>query len=187
MKIIVTERIAEEGIQYLKDKGYEVDVRYGISPDELLGIIEDYDAIIVRSVTKVNAELIEKAENMKVVGRAGNGIDNIDVETCTRKGIIVVNTPESNIMAAAELAVGHAFCLFRNIPQANAASRRGEFRRNMFIGNELQDKTAGIIGLGRIGTIVARKLKGVGMRWWLHGPYITDEIQEKTVRSKNAG
>jgi D-3-phosphoglycerate dehydrogenase len=179
MKIIVTERIAEEGIQYLKDKGYEVDVRYGISPDELLGIIEDYDAIIVRSVTKVNAELIEKAENMKVVGRAGNGIDNIDVETCTRKGIIVVNTPESNIMAAAELAVGHAFCLFRNIPQANAASRRGEFRRNMFIGNELQDKTAGIIGLGRIGTIVARKLKGVGMRVVAYDPYITDEKFKK--------
>ena len=175
MKIIVTERIAEEGIQHLKDRGHDVDVRYGISPDELLGVIENYDAIIVRSVTKVNAELLERAKNMKVVGRAGNGIDNIDVSTCTRKGIIVVNTPESNIMAAAELAVGHAFCLFRNIPQANAAARRGEFRRNLFIGNELQDKTAGIIGLGRIGTIVARKLKGIGMRVVAYDPYITDE------------
>lgn len=175
MKIIVTERIAEEGIQHLKDRGHDVDVRYGISPDELLGVIENYDAIIVRSVTKVNAELLERAKNLKVVGRAGNGIDNIDVSTCTRKGIIVVNTPESNIMAAAELAVGHAFCLFRNIPQANAAARRGEFRRNLFIGNELQDKTAGIIGLGRIGTIVARKLKGIGMRVVAYDPYITDE------------
>ena len=140
MKIIVTERIAEEGIQHLKDRGHDVDVRYGISPDELLGVIENYDAIIVRSVTKVNAELLERAKNLKVVGRAGNGIDNIDVSTCTRKGIIVVNTPESNIMAAAELAVGHAFCLFRNIPQANAAARRGEFRRNLFIGNELRTR-----------------------------------------------
>ena len=175
MKIIVTERIADEGIQHLRDKGHEVDVRYGISQEELLDIIGEYDSIIVRSVTKVNAELLERAKNMKVVGRAGNGIDNIDVSTCTRKGIIVVNTPESNIMAAAELAVGHAFCLFRNIPQANAAARRGEFRRNLFIGNELQDKTAGIIGLGRIGTIVARKLKGIGMRVVAYDPYITDE------------
>lgn len=179
MKIIVTERIAEEGIQHLRDRGHEVDVRYGISPEELLEIIGEYDAIIVRSVTKVNAELLEKAKNMKVVGRAGNGIDNIDVSICTQKGIIVVNTPESNIMAAAELAVGHAFCLFRNIPQANAAARRGEFRRNLFIGNELQDKTAGIIGLGRIGTIVARKLKGVGMKVVAYDPYITDEKFKK--------
>lgn len=179
MKIIVTERIAEEGIQHLKDRGHDVDVRYGISPDELLGVIENYDAIIVRSVTKVNAELLERAKNLKVVGRAGNGIDNIDVSTCTKKGIIVVNTPESNIMAAAELAVGHAFCLFRNIPQANEAARRGEFRRNLFIGNELQDKTAGIIGLGRIGTIVARKLKGIGMRVVAYDPYITDEKFKK--------
>jgi len=179
MKIIVTERIAEEGIQYLKDKGYEVDVKYGISHEELLDIIGEYDAIIVRSVTKVNAELIERAKNLKVAGRAGNGIDNIDVNACTQKGIIVVNTPESNIMAAAELAIGHAFCLFRNIPQANAAARRGDFRRNLFIGNELEGKTVGIIGLGRIGSIVARKLKGCGMRAVAYDPYITDEKFKK--------
>ncbi|MFY9568449.1 MAG: phosphoglycerate dehydrogenase [Acetivibrionales bacterium] len=184
MKIIVAERIADEGIQYLKDKGYEVDVKYGMSPGELLDIIDDYDSIIVRSVTKVNAKLIEKAKKLKVVGRAGNGIDNIDVSACTKKGIIVVNTPESNIMAAAELAVGHAFCLFRNIPQANAAARRGEFRRNLFIGNELQDKTAGIIGLGRIGTIVARKLKGCGMKVVAYDPYITDEKFKKNAVKK---
>jgi len=179
MKIIVTERIADEGIQYLKDKGFEVDTRYGISHEELLDIIGDYDAIIVRSVTKVNAELLERAKNLKVAGRAGNGIDNIDVNACTQKGIIVVNTPESNIMAAAELAVGHAFCLFRNIPQANAAARRGEFRRNLFIGNELEGKTVGIIGLGRIGSIVARKLKGCGMKAVAYDPYITDEKFKK--------
>jgi len=179
MKIIVTERIAEEGIQYLKDKGFEVDTRYGISHNELLDIIQDYDAIIVRSVTKVNAELIEKAKNLKVAGRAGNGIDNIDVAACTQKGIIVVNTPESNIMAAAELAVGLAYCTFRNIPQANAAARRGDFRRNRFLGNELDGKTAGIIGLGRIGSIVATKLKGSNMKVVAYDPYITDEKFKK--------
>lgn len=179
MKVIVTERIADEGIQYLRDKGFDVDVKLGLTHGELLDIIDEYDAIIVRSVTKVNAELIEKGTNLKVAGRAGNGIDNIDVAACTKKGIIVVNTPESNIMAAAELAVGHAFCLFRNIPQANAAARKGDFRRNLFLGNELEGKTVGIIGLGRIGSIVARKLKGCGMRAIAYDPYITDEKFKK--------
>mgnify|MGYP000868851727 FL=1 len=160
MKVIVTERIADEGIDYLKDNGLEVDIKYGVSREELLGIIGEYDAIIVRSVTKVNEELLDAAKNLKVVGRAGNGIDNIDVNACTKRGIIVVNTPESNIMAAAELAVALAFAIFRNLPQVHVAVRNKDFRRNRFIGNELDEKTAGIIGLGRIGSIVARKLKG---------------------------
>jgi len=175
MKIIVTERIAEEGISYLREKGFEVDVKLGMSHEELLEVIEPYDAIIVRSVTKVNEKLLERAKNLKVAGRAGNGIDNIDVPACTKRGIIVVNTPESNIMAAAELAVGHAYCIFRNIPQANAAARRKDFRRNRFTGNELDGKTAGIIGLGRIGSIVATKLRGSNMRVIAYDPYISDE------------
>lgn len=175
MKILITERIADEGIQYLQNCGFEADVRLGLTHAQLLEIIEDYDAIIVRSVTKVNAELIERAKNLKVAGRAGNGIDNIDVDACTKKGIIVCNTPESNIMAAAELAVGMAFSIFRNIPQANAAGRRGDFRRNRFLGNELDEKTVGIIGLGRIGSIVATKLKGCNMRVIAYDPYIADE------------
>lgn len=179
MKVIITERIAQEGIDHLKECGFDVDTRYGISHNELLDIIENYDAIIVRSVTKVNAELVEKGKNLKVAGRAGNGIDNIDVKACTQKGIIVVNTPESNIMAAAELAIGLAFSVFRNIPQANAAARRGEFRRNRFLGNELDGKTAGIIGLGRIGSIVAAKLKGCNMKVVAYDPYITDEKFKK--------
>ena len=175
MRIIVTERIADEGVNYLRDCGFDVDIRYGISHAELLEIIPDYDAIIVRSVTKVNKELIERGVNLKVAGRAGNGIDNIDVPACTQKGIIVVNTPESNIMAAAELAIGHAYCIFRNIPQANSAAKKLDFRRNRYIGRELDDKTVGIIGLGRIGSIVARKLKGANMRAIAYDPYITDE------------
>lgn len=179
MKIIVTERIAEEGIEYLRNKGFKVDVKLGLSQEELLKIIHEYDAIIVRSVTRVNEELLERATNLKVAGRAGNGIDNIDVDACTRKGIVVVNTPESNIMAAAELAIGLAFCIFRNIPQANAAGRKGDFRRNKFLGNELDGKVAGIIGLGRIGSIVATKLKGCNMRVIAYDPYITDEKFKK--------
>ncbi|MGI6669043.1 MAG: phosphoglycerate dehydrogenase [Acetivibrionales bacterium] len=179
MKIIVTERIAEEGIQYLRDRGFDVDTKYGLSHDDLMAIIAEYDAIIVRSVTKVNAELIEKAVNLKAVGRAGNGIDNINVQECTRRGIVVVNTPESNIMAAAELAIGLAFCIFRNIAQVNALARKGDFRRSRFIGNELDGKTVGIIGLGRIGSIVARKLRGCNMKVIAYDPYITDERFKK--------
>jgi D-3-phosphoglycerate dehydrogenase / 2-oxoglutarate reductase len=175
MRIIVTERIADEGVNYLRGCGFDVDIRYGISQPELLEIIPNYDAIIVRSVTKVNKELIEKGVNLKVAGRAGNGIDNIDVPSCTQKGIIVVNTPESNTMAAAELAIGLAYCIFRNIPQANAAGKKLDFRRNKYIGRELDEKTVGIIGLGRIGSIVARKLKGANMRAIAYDPYITDE------------
>jgi D-3-phosphoglycerate dehydrogenase / 2-oxoglutarate reductase len=175
MKIIVTERIAEEGVNYLRQGGFEVDVKYGISQNDLLGIIHQYDAIIVRSVTKVDSNLIEKGVNLKVAGRAGNGIDNIDVECCTKKGIIVVNTPESNTMAAAELAIGMAYAIFRNIPQANSAGKKLDFRRNKFLGQELDGKTVGIIGLGRIGSIVARKLIGANMRAIAYDPYIADD------------
>lgn len=175
MKIIVTESIALEGIEHLKSKGFDVDVKFGISRDDLLEIIEQYDALIVRSVTKVNEELLANAPNLKVVGRAGNGVDNIDLKAATARGIIVVNTPESNIMAAAELAVAHAYAIFRNLIQAVTAGRNKDFRRGKFIGNELDGKTAGIIGLGRIGSIVARKLMGSNMKVIAYDPYIGDE------------
>ena len=175
MKVIVTESIAMEGIQSLIDKGFEVDVRFGIDREELLSVIGTYDAIIVRSVTKIDEELLEKAVNLKVVGRAGNGVDNISLGPCTKRGIIVVNTPESNIMAAAELAIAHAFNAFRNLTRAVIAGKNGDFRRGLFIGNELDDKTVGIIGLGRIGGIVAKKLKGCNMHVIAYDPYITEE------------
>ena len=175
MRIIVTERIADEGLDYLRRNGFEVDVKYGISREELLGIIQNYDAIIVRSVTKVDRDLIEKGVNLKVAGRAGNGIDNIDVPHCTKKGIIVVNTPESNTMAAAELAIGLAYAIFRNIPQAHWAGKNLDFRRNKYLGQELDGKVVGIIGLGRIGSIVARKLIGANMKAIAYDPYIKPE------------
>ena len=175
MKILVAEKIAADAIQYLKDEGFEVDERLGCSQDEIKGFIGDYDALIVRSVTQVNKDLLANAKNLKVVGRAGNGIDNIDVAACTEKGIIAVNTPEANIMAAGELAVAHAFSIFRNLCHANEAAHNDDFRRAQMIGNELEGKTAGIIGLGRIGSIVARKLKGIGMTVVAYDPYITQE------------
>jgi D-3-phosphoglycerate dehydrogenase / 2-oxoglutarate reductase len=175
MRILVTEKIAEDSLQYLKDQGFEVDERLGLTQPQIEEIIAPYDGLIVRSVTQVNRSLLSHAKAMKVVGRAGNGIDNIDVDACTDLGIIAVNTPEANIMAAAELAVGLAFCVFRNICLADQAARKDEFRRGRMIGNELEGKTAGIVGLGRIGSIVARKLAGIGMRVIAYDPYITEE------------
>ncbi|HHW31557.1 MAG TPA: phosphoglycerate dehydrogenase [Clostridiaceae bacterium] len=179
MKVIVTDKMADDGIIYLREKGFEVDVKFGIARNELLDIIGEYDAIIVRSTTKVDEELLEKATNLKVAARAGNGIDNIDVKACTKRGIAVVNTPEGNIMAAAELTIGLIFALFRNIPQAYHAGKNKDFRRNKFSGIELDGKTAGVIGLGRIGTIVATKLRGLNMKVVAYDPYLTEERAAK--------
>jgi D-3-phosphoglycerate dehydrogenase len=179
MKVIVADKMADDGINYLKEKGFQVDAKFGISREELLEIIGDYDAIIVRSTTQVDEELLGKAVNLKVAARAGNGIDNINLNACTKRGIAVVNTPEGNIMAAAELTIGLIFASFRNIPQAYHASRNRDFRRNRFAGSELDGKTAGIIGLGRIGTIVAKKLKGLNMKVVAYDPYLTEERAAK--------
>lgn len=179
MKIIVTESIASEGIEFLREKGFDVDVRFGIQREELLAVIADYDALIVRSVTKVNEELISLAKNLKVVGRAGNGVDNIDLRAATVRGIVVVNTPESNTMAAAELAITMSYAIFRNLVQAVSAGRNHDFRRGRFLGVELDGKTVGVIGLGRIGSIVSKKLMGANMKAIAYDPYVTDEKFER--------
>lgn len=174
-KIIVTDKMASNGIDYLKSKGYEVDTPFGISPEELEKIIDQYDAIIVRSATKVKGAVLDKAVKLKVAGRAGNGVDNIDVQECTRRGITVVNTPDGNTMAAAEMSVALVYAVFRNVAQAYHAAKGKDFRRNKFVGEELDGKTAGIIGLGKIGTVVAKKLIGAGMNVVGYDPYISDE------------
>lgn len=186
MKILITEKIAADSVQFLIDRGFEVDERLGLSQSEIENIIAPYDGLIVRSVTNVDKSMISHADNLKVVGRAGNGIDNIDVKACTEKGIIAVNTPEANIMAAGELAVALAFAIFRNVCIANESAHKDDFRRGRMIGNELEGKTAGIIGLGRIGSIVARKLKGIGMDVIAYDPYIPAEFFERVGAKKCA-
>jgi len=174
MKILVAERISDKGIEYLKEK-CDTDIKLGISRDELNSIIKDYDALIVRSTVRVDKELMDNAPNLKVVGRAGNGTDNIDITEATRRGIIVVNTPDANSMSAAEHTIGLMLSCARNIPQANSKVRKGDWRRNSLKGVELYQKTAGIIGLGRIGSIVASRLKGFQMRVIAYDPYVPDE------------
>lgn len=178
MKVLVTEKIDEEGIEILK-RNAEVDTKYGLTKEQLLGIIADYDALIVRSATKADAELIERGTNLKVIGRAGTGVDNVDVEAATKKGIMVVNTPEGNSNAAAELAIGMIFSACRHIPQAFMSCKGGDYRRGKFKGMELEGKTLGVVGLGRIGSIVATRLKAFNMKVLAYDPYIPEERCQK--------
>ena len=179
MKILITESIAEDSVQYLRDKGYEVEEYLGHSQEEIEEHIAGFDAIIVRSATKINETLLNNATCLKAVGRAGTGIDNIDVKACTEHGVIALNTPTANNMAAGELAVAQAFAIFRNTIQANEGVHNDDFRRGNWVGVELEGKTVGIIGLGRIGSIVSRKLKGVGMTAIAYDPYVATEKFDK--------
>ncbi len=179
MKILISEKLSPAGIAYLKEQGFETDVKLGLSVEELEAIIGDYDALIVRSATQVNESLLAKAKNLKVVGRAGNGVDNINVPECTKQGVVVVNTPEANIMAAAEMAVALTMTIFRNIHTADRMAQKDDFRRSLLAGNEVEGKTAGIIGIGRIGAIVARKLQGLGMKVIAFDEYAAPERFER--------
>ena len=150
MRILVSDPIASEGVDILKEE-FQVDVKTGLTEDELVYIIEDYDALIVRSSTKVTKRIIENANRLKVIGRAGVGVDNIDVEAATFKGILVVNAPEGNTIAAAEHTMAMMLSLSRKIPQATMSLKRGHWDKKAFMGVEVKGKTLGIIGLGRIG------------------------------------
>lgn len=173
-KVIITERVADEAVEKLKTV-CDVDVKLGLPREDLLACIADYEAIIVRSATQIDAELMDVATNLKVVGRAGNGTDNIKLEEATKRGIIVANTPESNTMSAAELTVGLILAQSRNIAQANTFLKGGEWGRNQFKGSELYKKTLGVVGLGRIGSLVATRMKAFDMEVIAYDPYITDE------------
>lgn len=173
-KVIISERIADEGVELLKTE-LEVDYRDGISREELLNIIDQYDALIVRSVTQVNEELISRGSNLKIVGRAGNGVDNIDVDVCTRYGVIVANTPDSNTISAAEQTISLLLSSVRNTAWASEYLKAGTWDRKPFRGVELYGKTVGIVGLGRIGSMVATRLKAFNMKVIAYDPYIVDE------------
>ncbi len=174
MKVLVAEKIADSGIELLK-KEFEVDVITGLSPDELVAKIPAYDGLIVRSATKATREVLEAGVNLKIVGRAGVGVDNVDVAAATERGIIVCNAPTSNIVSAAEHTIALMLAQARNIPQANASMHACKWERSKFTGTEVLDKTLGLVGLGRIGTLVAERAKGLGMKVVAFDPYITEE------------
>ena len=171
MRVLVREPIAEAGVDLLRAR-FDVDV----DPDsDLEQIIARYDGIVVRSATKLTADLIARAERLKVIGRAGVGIDNVDVEAATRRGIVVANAPESTVVSAAEQTVGLLVALARNIPQAHAALKAGRWERSRWSGIELAGKTLGVLGFGRIGQQVARRAVGLGMRVVAYDPFVSEE------------
>lgn len=172
MKVLVAEPLAQEGLESLRAEA-EVDVRLGLDRAALLESIAEYDAVIVRSATKLDREVIERAGRLKVIGRAGIGLDNIDLEAATRHGIVVVNAPQSNVLSAAEHTLALMLSLARNIPAADAALRAGRWERERFTGVELHGKTLGIVGLGRIGTLVAQRASAFGMRLVAYDPYVS--------------
>ena len=181
--MLVKERIADSGVALLRER-FAVDVEIEMAADELSERIADYDALIVRSATRVDAALLGRATRLKVVGRAGTGVDNVDVAEATRRGIVVANAPGSNMVSAAEHAVGLMLALARNIPQADAALKQGRWDRSRFGGIEVCDKTLGLLGFGRIGQLVAARARGMGMRVIGYDPFVSpDRFRELQVES----
>jgi D-3-phosphoglycerate dehydrogenase len=174
-RILVTEAIAEPGLQQLRDEGHEVDIRENLSPDELLTAMPGAHALIIRSATKVTRAVLEAGSDLVVVGRAGIGLDNVDVEMATERGVMVANAPQSNTLSTAEHTMAMLLAMARNVPQASAALRDGRWERSRWTGVELSDKTLGIIGLGRIGKLVAQRAMAFGMRLLAYDPFVSED------------
>ena len=172
MKVLIADSISNEGIDILRSYA-QVDVKLGLKPEEIISTIGDYDALVVRSQTQVSAKIIQAGKKLQVIARAGVGIDNIDVDEATRRGIVVVNAPTANTVSAAEHTIALMLALARNIPQANAVLKSGVWRRADFMGTEVRDKTLGIIGLGRVSSEVARRARGLDMKVIANDPYIS--------------
>ncbi len=174
-RVLVTEEIAASGLQELRNAGHDVDVQLGLSPEALIEAVRGAHALIIRSATQVDAATLEAARDMVVVGRAGIGLDNVDVTKATELGVMVVNAPVSNILSAAEQTLALLLAQARNIPQAHSALKEGKWQRSKWEGVELHGKTLGIIGLGKIGALVAQRAHAFGMRLVAYDPYITEE------------
>ncbi len=175
MKVLISDNLSPVGVEILKKAGFEVDARSKTTPEEIEKIIGGYDALIIRSATKVTKELLGKAIKLKIVGRAGSGLDNVDIAAATKKGVVVMNTPGGNTVTTAEHTIGMLFACARMIPQAYASLKEGKWEKKRFEGVELYDKTLGIVGLGAIGGVVASRAVGLGMRVLAYDPFISAE------------
>lgn len=172
MKVLVSDPIAEQGIEILKNAGFEVVQKTGLSPEELAKVIPDFDGIIIRSASKVTKEVIDAANNLKVIGRAGIGLDNVDRNAAKERGVKVVNTPTATSISVAELALGMMFSAARRIPQASVSTKSSKWEKKKFKGFELYGKKLGIIGIGRIGSEMAKRAKALGMEVIAYDPYV---------------
>ncbi|RLB43397.1 MAG: phosphoglycerate dehydrogenase [Deltaproteobacteria bacterium] len=177
MRVLVSDNLSKVGIEIFENTpGIDVDVNTGLTPEELKSIIKDYDALVIRSATKVTAEIIAAADRLKVIGRAGIGLDNVDIPAATQRGIVVMNTPEGNTVTTAEHTIAMMMALSRNIPQATASLKAGRWEKKKLQGKELFNKTLGIIGAGHIGRIVADRAKGLKMKVIVYDPYVKPEV-----------
>lgn len=180
LKVLVSDNIAPEGKAILEQApGIEADVRAKVPADELKAIIKNYHGLIVRSATKVTPEVIAVADNLRVIGRAGSGVDNIDLPSASKRGVVVMNTPGGNTLSAAEHTLSLILALARHIPQATASIRAGQWEKNRFMGTEISDRTLGIIGLGNIGAVVAQHAESLGMKVIGYDPYLSSEVAAK--------
>ncbi|MBI5100563.1 MAG: phosphoglycerate dehydrogenase [Nitrospirae bacterium] len=175
MKVLISDNISSKGVEILKKAGLEVDVKTGMKPDELKACIGQYQGLVIRSATKVTADIIEAASNLKVIGRAGSGLDNVDKAAASKKGIVVMNTPGGNTVTTAEHTMAMLFSVARMIPAATASMKAGKWEKKKFMGVELFNKTLGIIGLGAIGTQVATKARGLEMNIIAYDPFLSEE------------
>jgi D-3-phosphoglycerate dehydrogenase len=180
-KILITDKIAREGVNLLREQlpDAQIDERPGLTPEQLKAIIGDYDALIVRSETQVTSTILEEATRLKIVGRAGVGVDNIDTEMATRRGIMVVNSPTGNIIAAAEHTIAMLMSLARHVPAANASMKAGKWEKSRFMGVEVRNKILGVIGLGKVGMAVARRAQGLEMQIIAFDPFVSPELARK--------
>ncbi|GAG10323.1 unnamed protein product, partial [marine sediment metagenome] len=179
-KILVTDSLAPQGLEILSSaKGIEVVEAVGLAPGDLLEAVADADALIIRSGTKVTADVIEAGDRLSVIGRAGTGVDNVDLGAATARGIVVMNTPGGNTVTTAEHALALLISLARHIPEATASMKAGKWEKKSFVGMELNNRTLGVIGLGNVGRIVARKAQGWGMKVIAHDPFLSEAMAAK--------
>lgn len=180
MRVLVSDPLSEVGVKIFQETpGIEVEVNTGLAPEELKAIIGHYEGLVIRSATKVTADIIDKADNLKVIGRAGIGLDNVDIPAASKRGIVVMNTPEGNTITTAEHTIAMILSLSRNIPQATASLKEGKWDKKKLKGREVFNKTLGLVGLGHIGRIVADRAKGMKMKVIVYDPYIKPEAIEK--------
>src|SRR4028118_1694019 len=177
-KVLVSDPIDQVGIDILSQVA-TVDIKTNLSPEQLPQIIPEYDALMIRSGSRITKEIIDAGTQLKIIGRAGVGVDNVDVPAATRRGIVVVNSPEGNTIAAAEHAIAMMLSMSRHIPEANASVKGGKWERNRFIGVEVYKKTLGIVGLGKIGSHLAAAAKAMGMKLLAYDPFISTERAEQ--------
>lgn len=175
MRVLVKEDIGSSGVDVLREAGFEVELGYDWTDDELARRIDAFDGILIRSATNLTADLLDRATNLKVIARAGVGVDNVDVDAATRRGVIVANAPQSNVVTAAEHTMALLLALARHVPQAHASLTSGKWERSRFSGVELYGKVLGVLGFGRIGQLVAHRAKGFGMRVLAYDPYMADD------------